>query len=45
MSYLFAAYAVFWALTFVYVFSIGSRQRRLEKEVEALKRALENEQR
>ena len=38
MSYLFAAYAVFWTLTFVFVFSISSRQKRLEKEIEALKR-------
>ncbi len=41
MGYLFAAYAVFWALTFVYVFTIGSRQKRLQSELEALRRALE----
>jgi len=45
MSYLFAAYAVFWALTFLFVFSIASRQKRLEREVEALKRALAREKR
>jgi CcmD family protein len=44
MGYLFAAYAVFWALTFVFVFSIASRQKRLEKEIEALRRALEREE-
>lgn len=43
MGYLFAAYAVFWALTFSFVFSIASRQKRLEKEIEALRRALERE--
>ena len=43
MSYLFAAYAVFWTLTFAFVFSISSRQRRLEKEIESLQRALEAE--
>jgi CcmD family protein len=43
MSYLFAAYAVFWALTFIYVFSIASRQKSLEKEIEALRRALEDD--
>jgi CcmD family protein len=43
MSYLFAAYAVFWGLTFIYVYSIGSRQKSLEKEIEALKRALEDD--
>ena len=43
MSYLFAAYAAFWALTFIYVFSIASRQKNLEKEIEALRRALEKD--
>jgi CcmD family protein len=40
MGYLFAAYAVFWGLTFVYVFSIANRQRNLVREIETLKRAL-----
>jgi len=40
MSYLVAAYAVFWGLTFIYVFSIASRQRNLAREIEALKEAL-----
>jgi CcmD family protein len=40
MGYLAAAYAVFWGLTFVYVFSIANRQRNLTREIEALKRAL-----
>ena len=40
MGYLVAAYAVFWGLTFVYVFSIASRQRNLAREIEALKRTL-----
>ena len=40
MGYLVAAYAVFWGLTFVYVFSIANRQRNLAREVEALNRAL-----
>ena len=43
MSYLFAAYAVFWGLTFVYVYSIGSRQKSLEREIDALRRALQDE--
>ncbi len=34
--YLVAAYAVFWGLTFVLVFSIWARQRRLEREIVAL---------
>jgi len=40
MSYLVAAYAVFWGLTFVYVFSIANRQKNLAREIEALKKAL-----
>ena len=38
--YLVAAYAVFWALTFVLVFSIWARQRRLEREIETLEARL-----
>ena len=34
--FLLSAYAVFWALTFVLVFSIWARQRRLEREIAAL---------
>jgi CcmD family protein len=45
MVYLFAAYAVFWALTFVFLFTIASRQKRLEKEIEVLRSALEREER
>jgi len=41
MGYLVAAYAVFWGLTFVYVFSIANRQRNLAWEIEALKKAWE----
>lgn len=40
MTYLVAAYAVFWGLTFVLVFSIWARQRRLEREVERLEEQL-----
>ena len=43
--YLVAAYAVFWTLTFVLVFSIWARQRRLEREIEALEDRLRAEDR
>jgi CcmD family protein len=43
LSYLFAAYAVFWGLTFLFVLNLTSRLRRLEREIEALKQALERE--
>lgn len=39
MGYLVAAYAVFWAVTFVLVFSISARQRRLQQELDALEQA------
>jgi CcmD family protein len=44
MNYLFAAYAVFWGLTFGYVFTISSRQKRLEKEIDILSRSLTKDQ-
>ena len=40
MGYLAAAYAVFWGLAFIYVFSIANRQRNLAREIETLERAL-----
>jgi len=36
MIYLAAAYAVFWLVTFVFVYSIVSRQRNIQKELEIL---------
>ena len=44
MPYLAAAYAVFWLLTFVLVFSIWARQRRLEREIAALTVQMEAEE-
>lgn len=44
MNYLVAAYAVFWALTIAYVFTISSRQKRLEKEIEALSSSITQQQ-
>jgi CcmD family protein len=44
MYYLFAAYAIFWAFTFAYIFAIASRQKRLEKEIDALSKSITREQ-
>ena len=44
MYYLFAAYAVFWGLTFAYVFTIASKQKRLQREIETLSRSLSKDQ-
>jgi hypothetical protein len=42
--YLVAAYAVFWGLTFVLVLSIWVRQRRVEREIAALRALLADEE-
>ena len=36
MIYLAAGYAVFWLVTFVFVYSLVSRQRNIQKELEIL---------
>jgi CcmD family protein len=36
MGYLFGAYLILWAITFGYVFSIGARQKRLQRDLERL---------
>jgi CcmD family protein len=41
LVYLFAAYAVFWVVTFAFVFSMLRRQKHLQREVESLRKALE----
>lgn len=41
-SYLVAAYAIFWAGVFVYVLSLGARQRKLTQQVEVLQTLLES---
>ena len=38
MAYLFAAFFILWAITFGYVFSIAARQKRLQRELESLRR-------
>jgi CcmD family protein len=41
VEFLAAAFIVFWAFTFLYVFSIGRRQRNLEQELKVLESLLE----
>jgi CcmD family protein len=36
-SYLFWAYVIFWALLFVYVFSLFRKNKSLRREIDALK--------
>jgi len=41
MSYLFAAYMVIWIALFTYILSLSKRQKRLDREIETLRRILE----
>jgi CcmD family protein len=41
MNYLVAAYAAIWFLFFIYLFTLKSRQKNLEKTVEALQKQLD----
>jgi CcmD family protein len=36
MIYLAAGYAVFWIVSFIFIYSLVSRQRNLQKELEVL---------
>jgi CcmD family protein len=45
MTYLVAAYAVLWAISFGLVFSIVLRQRRLQQELKVLRQVVEDEPR
>ena len=42
--YLIAAYAVFWGLTFVLVLSIWLRQRRIDRDLQALRTLLDEDE-
>jgi CcmD family protein len=41
VMFLIPAYIVFWLLTFLYVFSVRSRQKNLEKDIETLRLLVE----
>jgi len=41
MSYLLAAYSVVWILIFAYILSISSKQKKLEVEMETLRKLLD----
>lgn len=43
LSFLAAGYAVFWIVTFVFVYMLVSRQRNLEKEVQLLEQFVRSE--
>jgi CcmD family protein len=37
MTYIFAAYTVIWLAMLLYSYSVGARQKSLEREIETLK--------
>jgi CcmD family protein len=41
MSYLFAAYMIIWLALFAYLVSLSKKQQKLDREIETLKRILE----
>ncbi len=41
VMFLIPAYAIFWLITFLYVFSVRSRQKNLEKDIETLRLLVE----
>ncbi len=45
LPFLFAVYIVTWAVFFAYVFYVSRRQREMQGEIEALKRALDERDR
>lgn len=44
MAFMIAAYAVFWIVTFLFVFSIYSRQRSLRRDLEMMEQLVESQE-
>jgi len=44
VNYLIPAYLLIWLIIFVFVWSIRSRQRNLQKDLDALKKVIEKKQ-
>ena len=42
MSYLFWAHVIFWAVLFIYIYSLVRKSENLKKEVDALKSTFNN---
>ena len=41
MSYLFASYTIIWVAIFAYVVSLSRKQKRLDQEIETLKKLVD----
>lgn len=44
LTYVFAAYTIIWLALLIYSYSIGNRQRSLEREIETLKAVVAEKQ-
>jgi CcmD family protein len=44
MAFMIAAYTVFWLITFVFIFSIFSRQRNLRHDLDLMEDLVEGQQ-
>jgi CcmD family protein len=44
MIFMIAAYAVFWIVTFLFVFSIFNRQRSLRRDLEVMEQLMEGQE-
>ncbi len=43
ITFLAAGYAVFWIVAFVFIYSMVSRQRNIQKQVQMLEQLVQNE--
>ncbi|MCK8825185.1 CcmD family protein [Fuchsiella alkaliacetigena] len=43
LNYLFIGYLVIWIIIFVYTLNIGKKQKKLEKDIDFIKRSLEQD--
>jgi len=43
-GYLFAAFAIIWALVFGYILLLFNRQRKLRRDIDSLKKALKEKE-
>jgi CcmD family protein len=44
MVFMIAAYAVFWIITFVFIFSIFSRQRSVRRDLEMMEQLVDGQE-
>jgi CcmD family protein len=42
-GFLFAAFAIVWAVTFIYVILLLNRQKKVRREIESLRKTIESE--